>query len=182
MAIISRLSRLFQADFHAMLDELEEPGALLKQSLREMEADIAATQQRLAGLKQLQQQQTRALSAAEGQLNECDPQLDLCFAAGDEALARNLIRRRLELQKHVEQLKANLDEREAAINELDRLLRERQLHFDSVRQKAELFETTDDSARDPLYHVSEDDVDVALLAEKQKRQRSTKAKGGPRHD
>ena len=38
MALINRLSRLFKADFHAVLDQIEEPELLLKQAIREMEA------------------------------------------------------------------------------------------------------------------------------------------------
>ena len=41
MALINRISRLFTADMHAVLDRLEEPDVLLKQALREMEDESA---------------------------------------------------------------------------------------------------------------------------------------------
>jgi phage shock protein A len=41
MALITRLSRLFQADMHAVLDKIEEPELLLRQAIREMEEFIA---------------------------------------------------------------------------------------------------------------------------------------------
>ncbi len=41
MALISRLTQLFQADFHAVLDRLEEPDALLRQAVRDMEDALA---------------------------------------------------------------------------------------------------------------------------------------------
>jgi len=47
MALINRLSRLFRADFHAVLDQIEEPEALLKQAIRDMEDDLANTEQRI---------------------------------------------------------------------------------------------------------------------------------------
>ena len=40
MALITRISRLFQADFHAVLDRIEEPEQLLKQAIREMEDSL----------------------------------------------------------------------------------------------------------------------------------------------
>jgi len=43
MALINRISRLFKADFHAVLDHIEEPEALLKQAIRDMEDDLAKT-------------------------------------------------------------------------------------------------------------------------------------------
>jgi len=37
MALVTRLTRLFQADFHAVLDRIEEPDLQLKQAVREMQ-------------------------------------------------------------------------------------------------------------------------------------------------
>ena len=36
MALINRMSRLFTADIHAVLDRIEEPNVLLKHAIREM--------------------------------------------------------------------------------------------------------------------------------------------------
>ena len=47
MPIINRISRLFTADLHAVLDRIEEPEALLKQAIREMEEEAAASEQRI---------------------------------------------------------------------------------------------------------------------------------------
>ncbi len=46
MALITRVSRLFQADFHAVLDRIEEPDVLLRQAVREMEEELARDEQR----------------------------------------------------------------------------------------------------------------------------------------
>ena len=47
MALINRLTRLVKADFHAVLDNLEEPEQLLKQAIRDMEDELAETEQRV---------------------------------------------------------------------------------------------------------------------------------------
>ena len=44
MALINRFSRLFTADMHAVLDRIEEPDALLKQAVREMEEELTRMQ------------------------------------------------------------------------------------------------------------------------------------------
>ena len=46
MALINRMSRLFTADVHAVLDRIEEPEALLKQAIREMEEEVQGAEQR----------------------------------------------------------------------------------------------------------------------------------------
>jgi phage shock protein A len=51
MALINRVSRLFTADLHAVLDRIEEPDALLRQAIREMEEDLANTEQRIGWLE-----------------------------------------------------------------------------------------------------------------------------------
>ena len=46
MALINRMSRLFTADVHAVLDRIEEPDVLLKHAVREMEEELARNEQR----------------------------------------------------------------------------------------------------------------------------------------
>ena len=41
MTLIARVSRLFRADLHAVLDRVEEPDLVLRQAVREMEEDLA---------------------------------------------------------------------------------------------------------------------------------------------
>ena len=50
MALITRVSRLFRADLHAVLDRIEEPDVLLRQAVREMEEALARDEQRLKAL------------------------------------------------------------------------------------------------------------------------------------
>ena len=45
MTLLTRISRLFRADFHALLDSLEEPDVLLRQALREMEEEMLRDEQ-----------------------------------------------------------------------------------------------------------------------------------------
>ncbi len=51
MALINRMSRLFTADVHAVLDRLEEPDVLLKHAVREMEEELARNEQRARALE-----------------------------------------------------------------------------------------------------------------------------------
>ena len=51
MALINRMSRLFTADVHAVLDRIEEPDVLLKHAVREMEEELARSEQRVRTLE-----------------------------------------------------------------------------------------------------------------------------------
>lgn len=195
MPLITRISRLFQADVHAVLDRIEEPGALLRQAVRDMETALAADERQLGELTRSQD----ALAARERDLSktveQLPDQLDACFVAGQEDLARSLIRRRLECER----LAALLDRRRAALAERQKIVRARleqnRARLEGMRQKAELLSDVDeDSTRDSAWSVeaetgptvSDADVEVAFLREKQRRgdawkgQASTKESPSPR--
>ena len=60
MALVNRISRLFSADFHAVLDRIEEPDLLLRQAIREMEEELAKSEQRIRCLERDQADLSRA--------------------------------------------------------------------------------------------------------------------------
>src|SRR5205823_4392216 len=97
MTLIARITRLFKADLHGILDDLEEPEEVVKQAIRDMEEDIAREELQGNDLHAvLQRLATEAQEIAEG-LQGIERQIDLCFTAGNEPLAKNLIRKRLEM-------------------------------------------------------------------------------------
>ena len=98
MALINRLSRLFSADFHAVLDRIEEPELLLKQAIREMEEELARSEQRIKWLQQEQRQLSAQEDDIEQSLSKLEEEMDICFASDKEELARGLVRRKLEAQ------------------------------------------------------------------------------------
>ncbi|MCP5149195.1 MAG: PspA/IM30 family protein [Ectothiorhodospiraceae bacterium] len=178
MALITRMSRLLRADLHAVLDRLEEPEQVLRQAVREMETALAEDRRRRARLAhELTRLRARQDTLARA-VEDADEQLGVCFEAGDDALARALIRRRLEAEhraravsERVCELTGQLARQEARIEEAERRL-------DDVRQRAELLRTDEaepdraESWSESVGVVSADDVEVALLREKQRRSRS----------
>jgi phage shock protein A len=177
MALINRVSRLFTADVHAVLDRIEEPDVLLRHAIREMEEEVGRTEQRV---KQLEQERARLAdrqTKIQAAITELDEQVGVAFDEGAEELARKLVKRKLEtvrLDKHVTERRAAaaklLEERTAALQEQ----RER---LDVLRQKAELIvEAPAAQAGDEFgkadFAVGDDEVEVAFLRERQKRTRS----------
>ena len=173
MALINRMSRLFTADVHAVLDRIEEPDVLLKHAVREMEEELARGEQRLRALTHEHESLGERQAKTAACLAELGSQLDVCFESGNEELARKIIKRRLE----TERFERNVAERRAALDKELAALRvaveEQREQLDVMRQKAELLATT--AADDYVsgdFVVGEADVEVALLRERQKRQQS----------
>lgn len=176
MALITRVSRLFQADFHAVLDRIEEPEVLLRQAVREMEEELARDEQRSKVLTHEQRQLVTRETELEQALQDIEDELDTCFAAGNDDLARACIRRRLETQRLGKSLARKRGAISETLNELNTRLRENQARLESMRQKAELLagENTRkaDAWSSPDVSVRDEDVEVAFLREKQHRSRS----------
>ena len=177
MALINRMSRLFTADLHAVLDRLEEPDVLLKQAIREMEDELALREHRIRGLDHEREQCTRQAADIERELTRTAEQLDVCFDSGEEQLARTLLKRRLEMEHVLARLRARADAATKALATEHEQLDEQRRAFDSLRQQAEAL--LQDGPRSGASHampyqppVTDDDVEVALLLEKQRRSRS----------
>ena len=104
MALVTRLSRLFQADFHAVLDRIEEPDLQLRQAVREMQFALDQDQQRLKLLQHEATQVDKATVDAAANLKNFNEELDICLAAKKDDLARDLIRRKLGVEKQLQAL------------------------------------------------------------------------------
>jgi len=176
MALITRVSRLFQADFHAVLDRIEEPEVLLRQAVREMEEELARDEQRSKMLQHEQRQLAARETDLKQSLQDIERELDSCFEAGNDNLARACIRRRLEAQRLGRQLSRRRGTLGETLADLDTRIGENRARLESMRQKAELLagENTRpaDDWRIPDVTVRDEDVDVAFLHEKQRRSRS----------
>lgn len=188
MTLITRITRLFRADFHAVLDGIEEPELLLRQAIREMEEALARQEQSIRLATQEQAECAARAARLDERLRETGAQLDLCFAQGKEDLARSLVRRKLEtvrlgrlLAERREILAERVAQRQAA-------LAENQATLEGLRQKAELVPArTADRGEDrhaPYYdgigpcvrppEISGEEVEIAFLREKQEREQAAR--------
>src|SRR5919109_723533 len=104
MTLIQRMTRLFKADLHGILDCLEEPEEVVKQTVRDMEEALANKEQTLTALHAALQR----LAAEEAELvraaRDIENNIDVCFQAGNEALAKTFLRKRLETERQARQV------------------------------------------------------------------------------
>ena len=91
MALVNRISRLFTADFHAVLDRIEEPEQLLKQAIRDMEDELVAAEQRIRVCSHEQDGIVIRKTELSEKLREIEGELDLCFGSKKHSLARSLM-------------------------------------------------------------------------------------------
>lgn len=175
MALITRVSRLFRADMHALLDRVEEPEILLKQAIREMQENVLEQEKQVKLTDQELTQIASRLTELEHALEELRDELDICFDSDNDTLAKVLLKRKLEAERMQKLLQRKQDALTRQRQELARHIQENRARLTSMQQKAELLcqqNTLSRDEHDPLaaeLMVRDEDVEVAFLREKQKR-------------
>lgn len=177
MTLMTRLTRLFRADLHALLDRLEAPDLVLAQAVREMEQALAQERRALTRLERdiarLMGQDTELQSS----LTQTGEAVEDCLVAGRDDLARPILRRRLETERQsvaLHRRRLALDaEREGRV----RLLAEQGARLAELRAQAAWYEEdlaaeeggTSDSWSHAEPMVRDAEVEVALLRAKRQR-------------
>ena len=179
MSIVTRISRLFKADMHGILDAMEEPEVILRQAVREMEEEIEKSEVHGKKLDREKERLEKAQQVYAVKLQELEREIGFCFGENNETLAKSMIRKKLEvdqwLQEISDRLRCVIDEKALNSEELD----EHKDKLNSVIDKLELFadrysnDWTDsfDSPRDTVRRksISQEDVELEFLHEKQRR-------------
>ena len=175
MALITRLSRLFEADFHAVLDRIEEPDLQLRQAVREMQFALDQDQQRLKLLQHEAEQLAKSAVELVDNLKSYDEELDICLAASQDDLARDLVRRKLAAERQLQAVQnqsAGIDvQQQRLASEID----EQNQQLASMKQKLELLVSDDNPLAREFDHadaIRNEEIEIALLREKQRRVKS----------
>ena len=178
MALLNRVSQLFRADFNAVLDQIEEPEQILKQAIRDMEDELAKSENRISVCAIEQQQLTEQKDLVALSVSELDAELDLCFQSEEEQLARGIIRRKLHTSRQARSLDTQIQANERYLKRERELLDENSQTLEGLRQRAELFVSNSASnqrSADPATgnsyctSITDEEVEIAYLKEKSLR-------------
>jgi phage shock protein A len=179
MTLMGRITRLFRADIHDLLDRIEEPSLVVRQAIREMEQELNLEEQSIRQLERDCERLTSRHLEIETSLQEIEDQLDVCFDSQMDDLARRVIRRRLEAQTLSRQMTRRRNQNEEALARRKARLQESHERLEELRRKADLLaeEGPDQGPHEepvicPGTAVRDEDVEVAFLKEKQIRRRS----------
>jgi phage shock protein A len=174
MTLMMRITRLFKADMHGLLDLLEEPEAVLKQAIRDMESEIGQGQQILAERRQREARLRRASTQLESSIHAYEEQIDIAFEAQNDDLARTFIRKKLEAENRLQATARAIADMVAETDAMQNRLREQQAQLDAIIAKMPLSAGEPSDTEPPVGSaapsgVAEEDVEAAFLREKRKR-------------
>ncbi|MGR8948003.1 MAG: PspA/IM30 family protein [Gammaproteobacteria bacterium] len=176
MALINRFTSLLTADVHAVLDKIEDPLASLKSAVREMEESLAETARGIENSKIRQDKLQRRLTECESNRGELEHQLDACFDAHEEALAKAVIRKKIAVETKIAAIAKDIVENGTEISRETSVFSNNERQLAAMREKLELLASeaeetfTGNGGREPFEPaISDEAVDIAFLEEQQRR-------------
>ncbi len=178
MTLMNRIERLFKADAHGVLDWLEDPEAILKQSVRDMEAEMGQGEQRHADLSRKADKLQSFVATVEAKISELEDQIDICFEEDNTELARTFIRKKLEAEKRLKTASSLVADVVAKRETQRQKLKQQREQLDAIVEKMQLFvdnacETTHQESvsafESASIAVSDEDVEIAFFHEKRAR-------------
>ncbi len=177
MGILTRFSRIFKADMHGVMDQIENKELLLKQCLREMEASLAKKQATLNQLKTSLDQIRIEVRLLQREKEKSEQDLKTAIEKEKEDIARLLIKKRMKTDRHMDASGRNAESIEKKIKMLNANIEaqkqqyaEMQLRSESWFQKAE-HQQWEECASGIIPHpawnsISDEEVELELIKRK----------------
>jgi phage shock protein A len=139
MGIMTRMLRLCKADVHGVMDQLEDKGLLLKQYLREMEADLEQKEQKVRLLVQRKEDLERQITRHGEEMKKIETDLELALKKEKNDIARMLIRQRRMLATASRHLEAQVEPVSREKEALKATLTDQKLQYDTLKVKADAY-------------------------------------------
>lgn len=136
MAIFDRITSILKANIHDLLDKAEDPEKMIYQLLREMEDEHGKARNQVAEAMAQEKKLERDLLAAQALVEQWQAKAATALRAGDEALAREALARKLAHGKRAEALQRALEDQTEAVTRLKEQLHALEAKIeDAKRQK-----------------------------------------------
>lgn len=182
MSVMTRLTRLFKADVHGVMDQFEDNSLMLRQCIREMESSLDARRTALDRKINARDGARSDLEARREEVTSLEADIDMAIANNRDDIARFLIKKQKPLSRHCSELERWLQTLDQEITEARTDLDQRRNQYETLKLRAsrslEQEKDTDwpwgsrwvqpDGAM-----VSDEEVELELLRRKER------GKGGP---
>ena len=136
MAIIARIVEIFKADIHGVMDQLEDPGLLLKQHLRDMAEALHRKKTELRKMKEAHNQGLKDLAAYKQQWEALDQDLTVAVRKNKDDIARTIIRKMKPLENLSDELARHLKSLDEELIQFNNYLQQQHLRYEQLKNRA----------------------------------------------
>ena len=136
MAIIARLVKIFRADIHGVMDQLEDQELLLKQHLRDMQEALHRKEADFRKLTASRNQGQKDLAGYKQQWEALDNDLTVAVRKNKDDIARALIRKMKPLENYSNELVRHLKALDEDILQFNTHLEQQRLRYEQLKNQA----------------------------------------------
>ena len=149
MGIASRIVKIFKADIHGVMDQIEDQGLLLKQYLRDMEEALNRKEAELARKMALRHQTQKEHAKYDQQYQALDHDLTVAVRKDKNDIARMLIRKTKPLSNLCDELVGQIATLDEEISQIKAHLEQQRLQYEQLKiRSADFFHRTEMQVRE----------------------------------
>ncbi len=178
MTILARIIRLFKADLHGVMDQIEDQGLLLKQHLRDMEESLVEKEMKLKKMRSALDQAQQDHQKGEKETGILEQDLQVAIKKDRDDIARMLIKRLKPLTHLQSERRNHIDRLHHEIDQFNAYIEQQRIQYEQLRQKAaEYFYRQEKQNWQPiwpaaqsglrLHELSKEEVELELLQRKE---------------
>jgi phage shock protein A len=178
MAILTRIFRLFKADIHGVMDQIEDQGLLLKQHLRDMEESLVHKEAKLKQMCFARDQARQDYEKGTKESNNLERDLEVAIKKDRDDIARMLIKKLKPLTRIQSHRCSHIDRLDHEIEQFKENLEQQRLQYEQLRQQAtDFFHRAEKQNWDHtwpamqagfgVHDLSEEEVELELLQRKE---------------
>jgi phage shock protein A len=136
MTVMTRIIRLWKADFNGFMDELEDKALLLKQHLREMEEELEKNKVRFEMQEQEKKQLLQKQNRYSLELQEYEKDLKIAVLKEKDDIARMLIKKMKTIRCIIKNLEQHILQLEQNLQKIQEQLSKQQEQYNQLKVRA----------------------------------------------
>lgn len=140
MGIFTRIVRIFKADIHGVMDQLEDQGLLLKQHLRDMEKALSQKEARIKKLLASRHQTSEELNKYKDEIGKIEQDLTVSIEKDRDDIARMLIRKLKPMTLHKDDLHRHVEAMDKEIAQMQDTVEKQRLQYEQFQLKSKAFD------------------------------------------
>ncbi len=178
MGITTRLIRIFKADIHGVMDQLENKGLLLKQYLRDMEDALSEKE---TGLRKITVARALAQQKSEDyvlEIEKLEQDLTVALKKDRDDIARLLVKKIIPLKKLRNVVQQHIDNLDREIAKMKDGIDQQRIQYEDLKHRSmQYFHKADQATwekADTIFNIgdisedlSKEEIELALLQRKE---------------
>src|SRR3954447_17966303 len=143
MGILGRLSTLIKSNVNDVIDSMQDPAKEIDQMIRDMEDSARQARSEVADAMAGERLQSKRIEALVAEAKTWEEHAVRAVQAGDDALAKEALRRkaekdadRLEAEKRLQEQRVYVDQLQSGLKALEARMKDVKLRQGTLREKA----------------------------------------------